>query len=83
MSTLSSSCRNCGEPKLITQFADLYCVNCTSIKKEAEEAAPEGTPIDERLRLGKTALSQRAHTAFKGWKNPKDFNQNMRGNVLP
>jgi uncharacterized Zn finger protein (UPF0148 family) len=78
MSTLSSSCRNCGAPKAIQNFADMYCPECATVKIEAEKNAPEGTSESDRIRLGKTALSHRATHAFSGWRSPRTFDPAIR-----
>lgn len=81
MSTLSSSCRNCGQPKMVANFADMYCPECTTVKADAEKNAPEGASMSDRIRLGKEALSHRATHAFSGWRNPREFDGAIKHGV--
>lgn len=66
---LSSTCRNCGLPKNISNYADNYCSDCTTAVKEAREfAIRENTDIGTSQRK---ALAERAHDAHRNHVDPR------------
>jgi len=75
---LSSTCFNCGAAKMPSNYADIYCPECTAAKEAAEKEAPEGASMSDRIRAGKTALSHRAVHAHKNHVDPRNFDQSMR-----
>jgi hypothetical protein len=66
---LSSSCRNCGQPKTFEYYSENYCEACMTATKEAREFA-----VREKQDIGtatRNALAQRAHDSHRNKLDPR------------
>jgi hypothetical protein len=73
---LTATCGNCGRPKDAAHYGDVYCPDCTSAKREAEQhfaAEHTGAPEGDILYAGRQALMVRAHTANRNFTDPRQF----------
>ena len=66
---MSSSCRNCGQPKTMNYYAEHYCKECTDAVDASRVAA---TKEDRDLGAAKReALATRMHTTHNNRPNPR------------
>lgn len=75
---LTSYCKNCGQAKDISTYAENYCAACTTAIREAREfAQKEGLDPGQATR---SALAQRAHDLHNN--RPDPFNPITKADYL-
>lgn len=68
---LTSICRNCGNSKDPSDYANNYCIQCDArVKEHVEHAVKTGTDTDAARR---EALMERAHNAARNKPDPRGY----------
>lgn len=73
---LTSSCRNCGQAKNPSNYADNFCPACTTLNNEAQQhfaVENPGSSLDAQLYAGRQAMQQRAIHPGSNYTDPRKF----------